>query len=129
MIRDGLTVTWADGRAQRWEERAVPSGGRAYWGVSHELLIRDFYARLDDSEPFWISPAEALKSLEILKRAYDDLRGLTRHQRRARPFDEFYEDGDGGPYTAGSLSCDLSHSALLGNKRQLQDAAVGTSAH
>jgi UDP-N-acetyl-2-amino-2-deoxyglucuronate dehydrogenase len=70
VIRDGLTVRWADGRAQQWEERTVPSGGRAYWGVSHELLIRDFYARLDDPEPFWISPAEALKSLEILKRAY-----------------------------------------------------------
>lgn len=71
LIRDGLSVAWADGRAQRWEERSAPSGGRAYWGVSHELLVRDFYARLDDSEPFWISPAEALKSLSLLKRAYE----------------------------------------------------------
>ena len=71
-LRDGLTVAWTDGRpSEHWSERAVPSAGRAYWGVSHEILIRDFYARLDDPAPFWISPAEAMKSLRILKRAYE----------------------------------------------------------
>lgn len=69
-IRDGLTVTWRDGRVEHWPERAVPSGGRAYWGVSHEILIRDFYERLDDPEPFWISPAESRKSLTMLKEVY-----------------------------------------------------------
>ena len=48
----------------------MPSGGRSYWGVSHEMLIRDFYARLDDPEPFWISPGRGVKSLEILKETY-----------------------------------------------------------
>lgn len=71
-LRNGLTVAWKDGRGTEFfEERKVPSGGRSYWGVSHELLIRDFYAHLDDPEPFWISPAEALKSLQILKRTYE----------------------------------------------------------
>ena len=71
-LRNGLTVAWHDGRApQVFEERKVPSGGRTYWGVSHELLIRDFYDRLDDPEPFWISPAEAMKSLRILKQTYE----------------------------------------------------------
>ena len=45
-------------------------GERSYWGVSHELLIRDFYARLDEPGPFWIDPAEALKSLRIVKDVY-----------------------------------------------------------
>jgi predicted dehydrogenase len=69
-LRNGLTVAWRDGRVDHWAERAVPSGGRSYWGVSHELLIRDFFAKLADPEPFWISPAEALKSLAILKKTY-----------------------------------------------------------
>lgn len=72
VLRNGLAVAWKDGReSEFFHERQAPSGGRSYWGVSHELLIRDFYARLDDPEPFWISPAEALKSLRILKRAYE----------------------------------------------------------
>ena len=66
----GLTIRWADGRVDTVGERSVTSGGRSYWGVSHELLIRDFYARLDEPEPFWIGPGEAMASLEILKEAY-----------------------------------------------------------
>ena len=56
----GLTIRWADGRVDTVGERSVTSGGRSYWGVSHELLIRDFYARLDEAEPFWIGPGEAM---------------------------------------------------------------------
>ena len=71
-LRSGLTVAWKDGRAPDfYEERKVPSGGRSYWGVSHELLIRDFYAKVDEPEPFWISPAEAMKTLKILKKTYE----------------------------------------------------------
>src|SRR5690606_13426188 len=66
----GLTIRWADGRVDTVGERSVTSGGRSYWGVSHELLIRDFYARLDEPEPFWIGHGEAMASLEILKEAY-----------------------------------------------------------
>jgi hypothetical protein len=51
-------------------ERRSDTGGRSYWGVSHELLIKDFYGRLDESEPFWISPVEAEKSLRIIKDIY-----------------------------------------------------------
>ncbi|MPV36895.1 Gfo/Idh/MocA family protein [Georgenia subflava] len=69
-LRGDLTITYADGRVETVAERQAPSGGRSYWGVSHELLIRDFYARLGDAEPFWISPREAMKSLRILKDVY-----------------------------------------------------------
>ncbi|MGP6174377.1 Gfo/Idh/MocA family protein [Corynebacterium sp. A21] len=69
-LRDGLTVTWNDGRVDRYEERTQETEGRSYWGVSHELLIRDFYERLNDSEPFWINPAEAMASLNIAKAIY-----------------------------------------------------------
>jgi len=70
-IRGGLKLTRVDGTKEKWKERKATSAGRAYWGVSHELFIRDFYRRLDDPEPFWISPAEAMKSLHMLKAIYD----------------------------------------------------------
>lgn len=69
-LRGDLTVTYADGRVESVPERVVESGGRAYWGVSHELLIADFYARLGEKDPFWIDPAEAEKSLRIVKEIY-----------------------------------------------------------
>ena len=69
-LRGDLTVTHSDGRVDLVPERTGGSGGRSYWGVSHELLISDFYARLDDADPFWISPAEAEKSLRIIKEIY-----------------------------------------------------------
>jgi UDP-N-acetyl-2-amino-2-deoxyglucuronate dehydrogenase len=69
-LRGDLTITWDDGRTEVVPERRVHSSGRSYWGVSHQQLIADFYARLDDPEPFWISPSEGLKSLRILDAAY-----------------------------------------------------------
>lgn len=69
-LRGDLTIAHADGRVDVIPERRSGSGGRSYWGVSHELLIADFYGRLHDAEPFWISPAEAEKSLRIVKEIY-----------------------------------------------------------
>lgn len=69
-LRGDLTVTHTDGRTDVIPERTSDTGGRSYWGVSHELLISDFYNRLDEEEPFWISPAEAEKSLRIVKDVY-----------------------------------------------------------
>jgi predicted dehydrogenase len=66
-----LTVTWADGRVETFQERALPTGERAYWGVSHELLIADFYEHLETGSSFWIGPVEARKSLDIIQDVYD----------------------------------------------------------
>lgn len=69
-LRGDLTVTHADGTVEVIHERIAETGGRSYWGVSHELLIKDFYARLNEPGPFWIDPAEASKSLSIVKEIY-----------------------------------------------------------
>ena len=69
-LRGDLTVRYVDGREEVIRERVAASSGRAYWGVSHEVLIRDFYARLDDPEPFWISPREATRSLAVIEQVY-----------------------------------------------------------
>ena len=70
LLRGDLTIRYADGRVEQIPERVAASGGPAYWGVSHELLIGDFYRHLDDPAPFWISPAEAAKSLAVIEQLY-----------------------------------------------------------
>jgi len=72
LIRGDLTVTYADGRTEVVEERRATSTGRAYWGVSHELLVADFYRTLDDPEPFWIGPTEGVAALAVLHEVYRD---------------------------------------------------------
>jgi UDP-N-acetyl-2-amino-2-deoxyglucuronate dehydrogenase len=69
-IRQDLTVTYGDGRVEVVRERRAGSAGRSYWGASHELLIADFYSKLDEPVPFWISPGEAIKSHRILAQVY-----------------------------------------------------------
>jgi len=70
LIRGDLTVTHADGRVETIAEPVVTTGGRAYWGASHELLIADFYQSLADPEPFWIGPEEGVKSLRVISQIY-----------------------------------------------------------
>jgi len=70
-LRGSLTVTYQDGRVDVVEETPVAPGARSYWGASHQLLIEDFYARLDDPEWFWIGPVEAQRSLNIIQDVYD----------------------------------------------------------
>ena len=70
LIRGDLTVAYADGRVETVAERRASTGGRSYWGASHELLIADFYRTLPDPEPFWIGPAEGARSLRLVDRIY-----------------------------------------------------------
>lgn len=66
-----LTITHQDGRVETITPAPAEAGGRDYWGTSHEDLIRDFYAGLDNDEPFWITADEARRSLEIIAQVYD----------------------------------------------------------
>jgi len=70
LIRGDLTVSHADGRIETVVEPVASTGGRAYWGASHELLIADFYAALTDPEPFWIGPREGSRSLRLIHQLY-----------------------------------------------------------
>lgn len=74
-IAKDLIIRPADGPERTVAERAVPASARSYWGASHAALIADFYAGYGSGEPFWLSPAEALPALQILKAAYDGPHG------------------------------------------------------
>ncbi|GAA1397845.1 Gfo/Idh/MocA family oxidoreductase [Luteococcus peritonei] len=79
-IADGLHLRLADGRTREVPERRAASGGRSYWGLSHQLFIEDFHARLDDAEPFWIGPEQAMASMRMLKAVYADSFPGSHHQ-------------------------------------------------
>lgn len=66
-----LTIEHADGTIERVSEPEAAQGERAYWGVSHRLLIHDFYAGLDDRGAFWIDPAAARASFDVIQDVYD----------------------------------------------------------
>jgi predicted dehydrogenase len=70
VIRGDLTVSYTDGRTETIAEPRPGTGGRAYWGASHELLIADFYRTLADPEPFWIGPQEGARSLRLVHQIY-----------------------------------------------------------
>lgn len=72
VIRGDLTVTYDDGRVEVVEERRATPTGRAYWGVSHELLVADFYRTLENPDPFWIGPTDGVAALRVLDRVYRD---------------------------------------------------------
>lgn len=70
LIRDDLVVHHADGRVDTVAERRAETGGRAYWGASHALLIADFYRRLAGPGPFWIDLPEGTRCLRLVDRIY-----------------------------------------------------------
>lgn len=85
-LRDELTVTFADGQVETVAEVTTADGERAYWGVSHERLIADFYARRDDEGPFWITPADGARLVDIIHEVYrgsypDQTRMLTETEK------------------------------------------------
>jgi predicted dehydrogenase len=77
LIRGDLTISYTDGRVETIAEPVVSTGGRAYWGASHELLIADFYRSLAAPESFWIGPEEGAKSLSLISQIYQPQRGTT----------------------------------------------------
>ncbi|WP_420113849.1 Gfo/Idh/MocA family protein [Pseudactinotalea sp.] len=70
-LRGDLTITAADGSVSVVSDTPADPDVPAYWGLSHEALIADFYGQLDAAGPFWISPADALPAQRILSGVYE----------------------------------------------------------
>lgn len=68
-IYDGLKVEWRDGHVNHYDERTLPGVGRDYWGISHIILINDFYEHIKsgDTTPFWIGIEQGMVALKALK--------------------------------------------------------------
>ena len=72
-----LTVKYLDGTVEVTAESQVGSGEKAYWGLSHGLLIDDFYRQVRAGQPFWIDAVEAMKTLRIVTAVYDQSPALS----------------------------------------------------
>ena len=71
-----LTVSYRDGRQEVIRESRPGSGEKAYWGLSHGVLIDDFYRHVLAGHAFWIDAHEALKTLHIITAVYDQSNSL-----------------------------------------------------
>lgn len=61
-----LVISNNDGSSEVIKNDTVATGEKAYWGNAHTLLISDFYEKLHDVQPFWISPEEGAKCMRVL---------------------------------------------------------------
>jgi hypothetical protein len=73
-----LTVSYHDGRVEVVRPAAAASGAKAYWGLSHGLLIDDFYRHVRAGKHFWIDAAAACATLRVIDAVYDRSPGLSR---------------------------------------------------
>lgn len=47
------------------------TGAKSYWGVSHGLLIRDFYKHVQQGRRFWIDAEEGSRALSLVHGIYE----------------------------------------------------------
>jgi UDP-N-acetyl-2-amino-2-deoxyglucuronate dehydrogenase len=73
-----LTVTYHDGRVEVVRPAAAASGAKAYWGLSHGLLIDDFYRHVRAGKHFWIDAGAACETLRVIDAVYAQSPGLSR---------------------------------------------------
>ncbi len=79
MRLDGdLTVRHDDGSVEVFRQAPPPAGRKAYWGVSHGLLIDDFHRHVRAGRRFWIDAPAALETLRAIQAVYDQCPGLRR---------------------------------------------------
>lgn len=45
-------------------------GAKSYWGISHGLLIEDFYRHIRENRPFWLNAEEGSRALDIVHGIY-----------------------------------------------------------
>ena len=71
-------MTYRDGRVEVVRPATQAAGAKAYWGVSHGLLIDDFYRHVRAGKHFWIDAPAACETLRIIEAVYDQSPGLAR---------------------------------------------------
>lgn len=64
-----------DGKLTTLEEPVVNTlGEKSYWGMSHELQIRDYYEHLLAGKPFWIDGPEGFNGFRVVMDIYESSR-------------------------------------------------------
>jgi UDP-N-acetyl-2-amino-2-deoxyglucuronate dehydrogenase len=64
-----------DGKLTTLEEPVINTmGEKSYWGMSHELQIRDFYEHLLAGKPFWLDGPEGYNGFRVVMDIYESSR-------------------------------------------------------
>jgi len=71
VIKDGSITLHKDGEIQILLSESVASGQKNYWGMSHKVLIDQYYRDLIDDKQPEISPYNASISLEMINGIYE----------------------------------------------------------
>ncbi len=71
MHMDGARLTVVRPEGAVFEDFSTENAvGKDYWGMSHDLLIADFYRCLTEGREPFITPADALESTRLMEEAY-----------------------------------------------------------
>ncbi len=69
-LEGDLTIKHENGEIERFSETDRATGEKAYWGLSHKILIQDFYSRLRAGVPFAIDGSQGIKAIQMLDAIY-----------------------------------------------------------
>ena len=67
-------MTYADGRAELIQGDEKIMGDKAYWGHSHEKLIEDFYATLEEGGRFAVDGRQGITAVKMVNSVYQSHR-------------------------------------------------------
>jgi len=70
-LSDSLIIKYNDGRKEEILNINKASGEKAYWGLSHSLLIEDFYDSILENREFLVNGYEGIKTIKIIKAIYE----------------------------------------------------------
>jgi UDP-N-acetyl-2-amino-2-deoxyglucuronate dehydrogenase len=73
-LHDDILVTYSDGKEEFIQNPDKSLGSKAYWGLSHEKLIKDYYNCLITGKSFGIDGEQAIKAQRIVNAAYESSR-------------------------------------------------------
>lgn len=69
-LNDELTIVYENGTVEHACEKDRLTGGKAYWGCGHKVLINDFYKRLVCGKDIFIDGSQAITSNKIIDAIY-----------------------------------------------------------
>jgi len=70
-MENNTSVVYRDGTREEINDALSATGEKAYWGISHERLIEDFYGALRDGRNFAVDGKQGIAALEIVNAMYE----------------------------------------------------------
>ena len=69
-LQEKLTIKYSDGTVEEVHENDKATGEKAYWGRSHQRLIRDFHNSLFEGRTFDLTGEQGITAIKIIDAIY-----------------------------------------------------------